>query len=55
MGTFFKLVGLLVLLVLIFGGPAALVSYKSDFLKDIAFFELLRTYLATTASSGPFT
>jgi hypothetical protein len=52
MGTFCKLVGLLVLLVLVFGGPAALVSYKSDFLKDSAFFELLRTYLATTAIVG---
>lgn len=50
--TFFKVVSLLVLLILVIGGPAALVTYKADFLKDSAFFELLRTYLASTAFVG---
>jgi len=52
MSSFYKAIGLFVLLLLVFGGPALLVWYKSDFLKDSAFFELLRTYLATTAIVG---
>ncbi len=39
-------------LLVIIAGPPALVRYKTDFLPPSTFFELLRTYLATTAFVG---
>ena len=40
------------LLLLIIAGPLALVRYKREFLAPSTFFELLRTYLPTTAFVG---
>lgn len=52
MAKILRVIGLIVLLLVIVTGPGVLVAFKSDFLKDSAFFELLRTYLATTAFVG---
>lgn len=47
-----KVIGLVALILLVFAGPAALVSYRSNAMEGGAFSELLRTYLATTAFVG---
>lgn len=52
MMNFFKQISRCVLVLLVLGGPPALVRYKSEFLTATTFFELLRTYLATTAFVG---
>ena len=49
---YMRLIGRCVLILLVLGGPPALVWYKSDFLTAGTFFELLRIYLATTAFVG---
>jgi hypothetical protein len=49
---FIKWVGRLALILLIIGGPISLARYKEDFLNSTQQFELLRTYLTTTAFVG---